>query len=70
MSAVKTDQSDGISGAGIPEQAVKKMLTGSAALTLPSPFAFFGALFRNSRFPHGSLSVAGHEALYKNSTKI
>ena len=26
MSAVKTDQSEGIPGAGIPEQAVKKML--------------------------------------------
>ena len=52
MSAVKTDQSEGIPGAGIPEQAVKKMLTGSAALSLPSPFAFFRALFLNSRFPH------------------
>jgi len=31
MSAVKTDQSEGIPGAGIPEQAVKKMLTGYAA---------------------------------------
>ena len=45
MSAVKTDQSEGIPGAGIPEQAVKKMLTGSTALSLPSPFAFFFALF-------------------------
>ena len=52
MSAVKTDQSEGIPGAGIPEQAVQKMLTGSAALSLPSPFAFFCALFLNSRFPH------------------
>ena len=52
MSAVKTDQSEGIPGAGIPEQAVKKMLTGSAALSLPSPFAFFRAFFLNSRFPH------------------
>ena len=52
MSAVKTDQSEGIPGAGIPEQAVKKMLTCSAALSLPSPFAFFRALFLNSRFPH------------------
>ena len=54
MLAAETDQSEGIPGAGIPEQAVKKMLTGSAALSLPSPFAFFRALslFLNSRFPH------------------
>ena len=52
MSAVKTDQSEGIPGAGIPEQAIKKMLTGSAALSLPRPFAFFGALFLNSCFPY------------------
>jgi len=45
MSAVKTDQSEDIPGAGIPEQAVKRMLTGSTALSLPSPFAFFFALF-------------------------
>ena len=50
MSAVKTDQSEGIPGAGIPEQAVKKMRTGSAALSLPSPFAFFRALFPFSQF--------------------
>ena len=45
MSAVKTDQSEGIPGAGIPEQAVKKMLTGSAALSLPSTRAFFRPRF-------------------------
>ena len=45
MSAVKTDQSEGIPGTGIPEQAVTKMLTGSSALSLLSPFAFFFALF-------------------------
>ena len=45
MSAVKTDQSEGTPGAGIPEQAVKKMLSGSATLSLPSPFPFFFALF-------------------------
>ena len=45
MSAVKTDQSVCTPGAGIPEQAVKKMLTGSAALSLPSPFAFFALFF-------------------------
>ena len=52
MLAVKTDHSEGITGAGIPEQPVKKMLTGSAALSLPGPFAFFRSLFLNSRFPH------------------
>ena len=45
MSAVKTNQSEGIPGAGIPEQAVKKMLTGSTTLSLPSPFAFFTRSF-------------------------
>ena len=32
MLTVTIDQSEGISGADIPEQAVKKMRTGSAAL--------------------------------------
>ena len=41
MLTVTIDQSEGISGADIPEQAVKKMRTGSAALSLPSPGAFF-----------------------------
>ena len=41
---VTIDQSEGISGADIPEQAVKKMRTGSAALSLPSPRAFFAFL--------------------------
>ena len=41
MLTVTIDQSEGISGADIPEQAVKKMRTGSAALSLPSPRAFF-----------------------------
>ena len=45
MLTVTIDQSDGISGADIPEQAVKKMRTGSAALSLPSPRAFFAFLF-------------------------
>ena len=39
------DQSEGISGTDIPEQAVKKVRTGSAALYLPSPRAFFAFLF-------------------------
>ena len=51
MSAVKTDQSEGIPGAGIPEQAVKKMPTGSAALSLPSPRAFFRPRFLFALFP-------------------
>ena len=54
MSAVKSKQSEGIPGAGIPEQAVKKILTGSAALSLPSPFAFFSRSF--SQFTLSPLS--------------
>ena len=45
MLTVTIDQSEGISGADIPEQAVKKMRTGSAALSLSSPRAFFAFLF-------------------------
>ena len=45
MLTVTIDQSEGISGADIPEQAVKKMCTGSTALSLPSPQAFFAFLF-------------------------
>ena len=41
MLTVVIDQSEGISGADIPQQAVKKMRTGSAAPSLPSPCAFF-----------------------------
>ena len=41
MLTVTIDQSEGISGADIPEQAVKKMRTGSVALSLSSPRAFF-----------------------------
>ena len=37
---VTIDQSEGMSGADIPEQAVKKTRTGSAALSLPSPPRF------------------------------
>ena len=44
MLTVTIDQSEGISGADIPEQAVKKMRTGSAALSLSSPRAFFAFL--------------------------
>ena len=41
MLTVAIDQSEGISGADIPEQALKKMRTGSVALSLPGPRAFF-----------------------------
>ena len=51
MSAVKTDQLEGIPGADIPEQAVKKMLTGSAALSLPTPSLFFELFFSIHAFP-------------------
>ena len=47
MSAVKTEQSEGIPGAGIPEQAV----TGSAAMSLPNPYAFFALVFSIHAFP-------------------
>ena len=50
MLTVTIDQSEGISGADIPEQAVKKMRTGSAALSLPSPRAFFAFLFTERLF--------------------
>ena len=52
MSAVKTDQSEGIPGAGIPEQAVKKCLQAPPPCLSPAPSLFFRALFLNSRFPH------------------
>ena len=45
MLTVTIDQSEGISGADIPEQAVQKMHTGSTALSLSSPRAFFIFLF-------------------------
>ena len=40
MLTVTIDQSESISGAHIPEKAVKKTRTDSAALSLPSPRAF------------------------------
>ena len=45
MLTVTIDQSEGISEADIPEQAAKKMRTGSAAPSLPSPCVFFAFLF-------------------------
>ena len=56
MLTVTIDQSEGISGADIPEQAVKKMRTGSAALSLPSPRAFLHFLLLND-FPPPSRSL-------------
>ena len=44
MLTVTIAQSEGVSGADLPEQAVKKMCTGSAALSLPSPRSFFAFL--------------------------
>ena len=51
MLTVTIDQSEGISGADIPKQAVKKMRTGSAALSLPSPRAFFAFLITERLSP-------------------
>ena len=51
MLTVTIDQSEGISGADVKEQAVKKMRTGSAALSLPSPRAVFAFLFTNDFSP-------------------
>ena len=51
MLTVTIDQSEGISGADIPEQAVKKMRTGSAALSLPSPRTFFAFLITERLSP-------------------
>ena len=45
MLTVTIDQSEGISGADIPEQAFKKMRAGSAALRLPSPREFIAFRF-------------------------
>ena len=45
MLTVTIDQSEGISEADIPEQAAKKMRTGSAAPSLPSPPACFSRFF-------------------------
>ena len=56
MLTVTIDQSEGISGADIPEQAVKKMRTGSAALSLPSPACFSHFLLLND-FPPPSRSL-------------
>ena len=61
MSAVKTDRSEGIPGAGIPEQAVKNMLTGSATLSLPSPNTFFALIFSIHAFPTISEPVTGYQ---------
>ena len=56
MLTVTIDQSEGISGADIPEQAVKKTRTGSAALSLPAP-ARFSHFFLLNDFPLPSPSL-------------
>ena len=52
MLTVTIDQSEGISGADIPEQAIKKKSTGAAALSLPSPCAFSRISYYWTTFPH------------------
>ena len=64
MLTVTIDQSEGISGADIPEQAVKKMRTGSTALSLPSLRAFFTFLILND-FPPPSRSLEQASMIYK-----
>ena len=59
------DQSEGISGADIPEKAVKKMRTGSAALSLPSPRAFFAFLFTERLFTTISEPGTGYHHVIK-----
>ena len=51
MLTVTIDQSEGISGADIPEQAVKKMRTGSTALSLPAPARFSHFFLQNDFSP-------------------
>ena len=62
MLTVTIDQSEGISGTDIPEQAVKKMRTGSAALSLPSPRAFFAFLFTERLFTTISEPETGYRS--------
>ena len=50
MLTATIDQSEGISVADILEQAIKKMRTGSAALSLPRPCVFFAPLFTEQLF--------------------
>ena len=50
MLTVPIDQLEGISGADIPEQAVKKIRVGCTVLSLPSPRAFFAFLFTERLF--------------------
>ena len=51
MSAVKTDQSEGIPGAGIPEQAVKKCLQAPPPCLSQAPSLFFALFFSIHAFP-------------------
>ena len=65
MLTVTIDQSEGISGADIPEQAVKKTRTGSAALSLPSPRPFFAFLITERLFTTISEPGTGYKAICK-----
>ena len=70
MSAVKTDQSEGIPGAGIPEQAIKEMLTGSTASSLPTPHAFLRTRFLIliiCTFPSISEPGTGYSVMHSNA---
>ena len=70
MLTVTIDQSEGISGADIPEQAVKKMRTGSAALSLPSPRAFLHFFLLNDFSPpRQSLEQAIIKPMYLTAYK-
>ena len=50
MLTATIDQSEGISVADILQQTIKKMRTGSAALSLPRRCAFFALLFTEQLF--------------------
>ena len=65
MLTVTIDQSEGISGADIPEQAVKKIRTGSAALSLSSPRAFFAFLITERLSTTISESGTGYESSHE-----
>ena len=68
MLTVTIDQSEGISGADIPEQAVKKRRTGSAAPSLPSP-PRFSHFFLLNDFSPLSRSLEQANALSEGEAK-
>ena len=67
MLTVTIEQSEGISGADIPEQAVTKMRTGSAALSLSSPRAFFAFLITERLSTTISESGTGYRRMASDS---